>query len=441
MKLDSTPDRFVITGGSPLRGEIAVKGAKNLVTKAMVASMLGNSQSVLTNVPNISDVLIVRRLMEAYNVSVRATQNDTLVIDPILLGQCSRGDIDVYAGSSRVPILFCGPLLHKTGQAFITGLGGCRIGERPIDFHLQALRKFGASHEKLPGGILLSTKKRLKGASVHFPYPSVGATEQVLLTAVLADGVTELRGAAIEPEIMDLIAILQKMGAIITCARDRVILIEGVDSLSGYTHHAISDRNEAASWACAALATRGDIFVRNAEQAHLLAFLSVYRKVGGVFEIKDDGIRFFHPGGNLNPVVVETDVHPGFSTDWQQPLVVALTQASGRSVVHETVYESRFGFTEALNRMGADISVHENGFQGTLRRVPHRAIEQAAVINGPTPLTGQDIDVPDLRGGFSHFIAAFAAEGKSIITNAGIISRGYENFVHKLERLKVDFEA
>jgi UDP-N-acetylglucosamine 1-carboxyvinyltransferase len=239
---------------------------------------------------------------------------------------------------------------------------------------------------------------------------------------------------------MDLIAILQKMGAIISVETNRVILIEGVDRLSGYQHTAIADRNEAASWAAAALATRGTIFVRGATQPDLMTFLNVFRKVGGEFTITDDGIEFRHPGGDLNPVVIETDVHPGFMTDWQQPMVVALTQATGQSIVHETVYENRFGFTDALVEMGADIKVYREGIASITRRVPRRPLEQAAVINGPTPLRGANIRVPDLRGGFSHVIAAVAAEGESVVTNVGIISRGYEHLLEKLESLGATLE-
>lgn len=170
-----------------------------------------------------------------------------------------------------------------------------------------------------------------------------------------------------------------------------------------------------------------------------MTFLNVYRKVGGDFQVFDDGIRFWHSGGTLKPVVIETDVHPGFMTDWQQPLVVALTQADGVSTIHETVYENRFGFTDALNQMGADIVVYKDGLADSNRRVMRREFEQAAVVTGPTPLTGADIEVPDLRGGFSHLIAALTAEGRSKVTNLGIISRGYENFIEKLRLLGADF--
>jgi UDP-N-acetylglucosamine 1-carboxyvinyltransferase len=308
-----------------------------------------------------------------------------------------------------------------------------------VDYHFEVLRNFGAKIEELPNGTRLTAPKGLKGAKINLPYPSVGATEQVLLTAVKAQGKTELSGAAIEPEIMDLIAILQKMGAIISVDADRVIRIEGVKTLNGYTHRALFDRNEAASWAAAALATEGDIFVGGARQQEMTTVLNVFRKVGGAFQIEDDGIRFWHPGGQLNSVVIETDVHPGFMTDWQQPLVVALTQANGFSIIHETVYEQRFGFTDALKDMGAQIQIYNECLGGTSCRFGQRNYNHSAVISGPTKLTGADIRVPDLRGGFSHMVAALAADGVSNVTNVQLISRGYENFLQKLADLGADF--
>ena len=432
--------QITVRGGKALKGRVDVKGAKNLVTKAMVAALLGETPSVLKDVPFISDVDIVSRLLQLHGVAISHDENGVMSLDPSEVASARMVDIDAHAGSSRIPILFCGPLLHRLGEAFIPGLGGCHIGDRPIDYHFEVLRNFGAVIEELPNGTRLSAPKGLKGAKISLPYPSVGATEQVLLTATRAEGLTELSGAAIEPEIMDLIAILQKMGAIISVDTDRVIRIEGVKELHGYTHRALFDRNEAASWACAALATEGDIFVGGARQPEMMAFLNVFRKVGGAFDIKDDGIRFFHPGGELSPVVLETDVHPGFMTDWQQPLVVALTQATGLSIIHETVYENRFGFTDALVQMGAQIQIYRECLGGTPCRFGQRNFNHSAVINGPTKLTGADIRVPDLRGGFSHMVAALAADGVSNVTNVQLISRGYEHFLDKLAALGADFE-
>ena len=433
--------QITINGGKPLSGRVDLKGAKNLVTKAMVASLLGETPSTLYDVPHISDVEVVQRLLNLHGVTIThdAATGD-MVLDPSNVEQARMTDIDAHAGSSRIPILFCGPLLHRLGEAFIPGLGGCEIGDRPVDFHFDVLRSFGAVIEKLATGTRLSAPDGLVGAKIELPYPSVGATEQVLLSAVAAKGVTELRGAAIEPEIIDLIAILQKMGAVISVDTDRVIRIEGVTKLNGFTHRALFDRNEAASWASAALATKGDIFVGGASQVEMMTFLNVFRKVGGQFEIQDEGIRFFHPGTELTPVVIETDVHPGFMTDWQQPLVVALTQAQGLSIVHETVYENRFGFTDALNQMGAQIQIYKECLGGTPCRFGRRNFNHSAVISGPTPLRGADIRVPDLRGGFSHVVAALAATGTSNVSNVQLISRGYERFFEKLQDLGADFE-
>ena len=432
--------QITINGGKPLTGRVDLKGSKNLVTKAMVAALLGDSPSTLFDVPFISDVEVVSRLLNLHGVTINHDQRTgDMILDPSRVEQARMTDIDAYAGSSRIPILFCGPLLHRLGEAFIPGLGGCEIGSRPVDFHFDVLRSFGAVIEKHPGGTRLSAPEGLKGTKIELPYPSVGATEQVLLTATIAEGKTELTGAAIEPEIIDLISILQKMGAIISVDTDRVIRIEGVKSLKGYTHRAIFDRNEAASWAAAALATGGDIYVGGAKQVEMMTFLNVYRKVGGQLEIGDDGIRFYHPGSELQPVVIETDVHPGFMTDWQQPLVVALTQAQGLSIVHETVYEQRFGFTDALKQMGANIQIYRECLGGHPCRFGQRNFNHSAVVSGPTKLLGADIRVPDLRGGFSHVVAALAAEGESNVSNVQLISRGYERFLQKLEDLGADF--
>jgi UDP-N-acetylglucosamine 1-carboxyvinyltransferase len=428
-----------VNGGKPLNGRVDLKGAKNLVTKAMVAALLADTPSVLKDVPKISDVEVVSRLLELHGVTIDFADNGEMKLDPRGVKQARMVDIDAHAGSSRIPILFCGPLLHQLGEAFIPDLGGCHIGDRPVDFHLDVLRNFGAVIEKSPNGTRMSAPNGLHGAKVNLPYPSVGATEQVLLTSVRAKGITELSGAAIEPEIMDLIAILQKMGAIISVDTDRVIRIEGVETLNGYTHRALFDRNEAASWAAAALTTGGNIFVGGAKQLEMTTFLNVFRKVGGAFDIEDDVIRFYQSGADLHPVVIETDVHPGFMTDWQQPLVVALTQAKGLSIVHETVYENRFGFTDALVKMGAQIQIYRECLGGNPCRFGQRNFYHSAVISGPTPLTGADIEVPDLRGGFSHMVAALAAKGTSNVSNVQLISRGYEHFLDKLSALGADF--
>ena len=430
-----------IEGGTPLVGEVHVRGAKNLVPKAMVAALHGSTPSTLRNVPDLSDVEIVTTLVELHGAKVDYDREaGVLTLNPAqdaTTAAKNAEEIQLFGGNSRIPILMVGPLLHTLGTARIPNLGGCKIGDRPIDYHMSALRKFGAVVEKddETGTTLIVPEEGLKGAEIVLNYPSVGATEQVLLTGVRAKGKTVLRNAAIEPEIIDLIAVLQKMGAIIFINEDRTIVIEGVDELTGYDHASLPDRIEAASWASAALATRGDLFVRGAHQSDMTTFLNTFRKVGGAFDVTDDGIRFYHSGGDLSSIVVETNVHPGFMTDWQQPLVVALTQAQGLSIVHETVYENRFGFTGALCKMGATIQVYRECLGGTECRFGQRNFYHSAVISGPTPLTGADIVVPDLRGGFSHLIAALTAEGTSRVEGVNLIDRGYEHFMSKLESL------
>ncbi|MDD7384006.1 MAG: UDP-N-acetylglucosamine 1-carboxyvinyltransferase [Actinomycetaceae bacterium] len=437
-----------VMGGKPLGGEISVRGAKNFVSKAMVASLLTPETSVLRNVPLIRDVDIVSELMKMHGASVDYDQEaGVLTMTP---GQLHLPDdvvgMDMLAGSSRIPILFAGPLLHSLGEAFIPDLGGCHIGGRPVDFHVNVLEDFGARRIQEDSGMHLVAEHGLRAKPVHLPYPSVGATEQTLFTAVMAEGITELTNAAVEPEIMDLIAVLQKMGAIISVDTDRTIRIEGVSQLHGYTHTALPDRIEVGSWASAALATHGDIYVRGAEQKDMMSFLNVYRKVGGAFQVDDDGIRFWHPGGALHSISLETDVHPGFMTDWQQPLVVALTQADGMSIVHETVYENRFGFTKSLVDMGAHIQLYRECLGGSPCRFGRRNFYHSCVIQGATPLQAADVVVPDLRGGFSYLIAALAAQGTSMVYGVDLINRGYEHFMQKLENLgarveKIDVEA
>lgn len=432
---------LTVRGGIALNGQVEVKGAKNLVPKAMVASLLGSTPSHLKNIPEIRDVDVVLKLLGIHGVKVtKDPVTGDLTMDPRGTQSARVADVHAHAGDSRIPILFCGPLIHQLGEAFIPDLGGCKIGDRPIDYHLEVLRQFGAVVEKTDYGIYISAPNKLRGAKISLPYPSVGATEQVLLTATLAEGITELSGAAVEPEIIDLIAILQKMGAIISVSADRVIRIEGVDRLEGYSHTALPDRIEAASWGAAALATKGDIFVKGVKQLDMMTFLNVFRKVGGSFQVEDNGIRFFYSGNKLQSITLETDVHPGFMTDWQQPLVVVLSQTEGVSILHETVYENRFGFTQALKRMGATIQMYRECLGGSPCRFGQRNFMHSAVISGPSKLKGADIHVPDLRGGFSHLIAALAAEGVSNVTGVELINRGYGRFTKKLEALGADFE-
>lgn len=428
---------LVIEGGRPISGRIRVRGAKNSVPKNMVAALLTSGPTRILGASDIRDVSVMQELIETLGGRVqRDAEDGHILIDPEGLSGMSPDVAEHFSGISRIPILLCGPLLHRFGEAFIPHLGGCAIGARPVDFHLDALRRFGATTEERPDGIALRCK-RLRGTKIHLDYPSVGATEQVILTAVLAAGETELINAAVEPEIMDLIAQLQKMGAQIAVDTDRTIRVLGVDRLRGTVHHALTDRLEVASWACAAGATDGEIFVEGARHGDLFAFLNAFMRAGGEFEVEESGIWFRRSASGLKAVVVETGVHPGFMTDWQQPFVTMLTQAAGVSLVHETVYEERFGYVRELVRMGANISLRTDclGSRCRFGRINH---EHSAVVSGPTLLAGCDIEIPDLRAGFSYIVAALTAKGTSRVSNVGVIQRGYERFSEKLTALGVD---
>jgi UDP-N-acetylglucosamine 1-carboxyvinyltransferase len=426
--------RMILRGGRPLSGEVTLRGAKNSLPKIMVAALLTGDRCTLRNVAGIADVAIVSDLIRALGGEVSEPAPGVLSICTANVRPMERAVLKTFSGKSRIPILACGPMLARFRASPVPSLGGCRIGTRPVDFHIRALQDLGATLHDEAGNAHL-TCERLYGNKIHLDYPSVGATEQVILAAVLADGKTELSGAATEPEIMDLIMALQKMGAIISVDVDRVITIEGVPALHGYDHEAVPDRLEAASWASAAAATGGRIFVRNARQLDMMTFLNQFRKIGGDFEVSRDGIAFWRRDVGLHSTVIETDVHPGFMTDWQQPFVIALTQATGVSIVHETVYEERFGYVEALNRMGAQIQIYRECLGRIPCRFGQRNYQHSAVIVGPTPLHGAEINIPDLRAGFSYVIAALTAEGTSTLTNTNLIQRGYENLIPKLHAL------
>lgn len=427
-------ERLVLRGGKPLSGEVAVRGAKNSTSKLMVAALLSGETSTVRNVAFVEEVDRVADMIRAVDGAVRRTGEDVLEIAADGVQPMRAERLDAFSGKSRIPILFCGSLLARFGEAIVPALGGDRIGPRPVNYHIAALEKLGARVEEQPYGLRL-TAKRLAGARIELPYPSVMATEQVLLASVLADGVTELRNAAVEPEIMDLVAVLQNMGAIISVDTDRVITVQGVPRLRGFDHVVMPDRMEAASWACAALATNGDLYVRNARQHDMMMFLNTVRKIGGGYAVDREGIRFWRDRETLAPLALETDVHPGFMTDWQQPFVVVLTQAHGVSVIHETVYENRFGYTEALNAMGAAIQLYTECLGAKRCRFGTRAHRHSAVVVGPTPLAGAHIRIPDLRAGFSYVVAALLADGTTVLDDVRHIHRGYERFVEKLRAL------
>lgn len=427
---------YVVTGGNPLRGEVTIPGAKNAATKQLVATLLADEPVTLHNVPDIGDVRVTLEMIEALGAKV-SFKDGTAIVDARKLKTPKVAE--AFSRKNRIPILLLGPLLHRFQIANIPALGGCTIGARPADFHFEALRKMGAEIicEK---GYYIAKCKRLKGAVIELPFPSVGATENAILAAVKAKGTTVIKNAAIEPEIMDLALLLQSMGAIINVDVNRTWMIQGVESLHGAEHRVIPDRIVAASFMVAAALTGGDVFIRDARQNDLMAFLNAGRRAGMDFEVQKEGIRVTG-AKQLNPIAVETDVHPGFMTDWQQPFVMLLTQAQGVSIVHETVFEDRFGYTEALVKMGAKIQLHRECLGSKACRYVDRDYRHSAVIVGPTPLAAADIVIPDLRAGFSYVIAALIANGTSRLTGVELIERGYEDIIGKLKNLGAEIEV
>ncbi|NBV29721.1 UDP-N-acetylglucosamine 1-carboxyvinyltransferase, partial [bacterium] len=313
-----------------------------------------------------------------------------------------------------------------------------------VDFHIQSLERLGAQiqfcssnnesfyYAKAPSG--------LRGTLIELPYPSVGATENSILAAVKAKGTTVIKNAAVEPEIIDLVLFLQKLGVMISFDVDRTIRIQYTNQFYEVEHTIVTDRIEAASFGMAAIASKGRIFVEGAQHQHMITFLNKLREVNAGFNIKNDGNEFFYKGPLRGGVHIETEVHPGFMTDWQQPFVVLLTQAKGFSTIHETVYENRFGYTEMLKEMGADIELSTNCLGCKECRFASQGFYHSLIVKGPTRLSGKEIKIPDLRAGFAYVLAALLAPEESIISNIHNLDRGYESLVQKLSGLQADIK-
>lgn len=435
-------DALKITGGKPLKGHVKAAGAKNAMTKLLVASLLSDKRCRFYNVPNIGDVEVTVALCQ--EIGMQVNWDRQMGIMEVHTKELKSSYIPQrFSGANRIPILMIGALLGRTDEDIIVPtVGGCAIGPRSVDFHIEALQKLGANIEyrgmKKEGAYFAHAHNGLKGTVITLPYPSIGATENTILASVTAKGITVIKNAAIEPEIVELILFLQKLGAIITLDVDRTIRIQGTRRFYEVEHTVIPDRIEAASWGMAAISSKGRVFVEGAQHQNMVTFLNKIREVGGGFDIKSNGIEFYYDGPMQGGLHLETDVHPGFMTDWQQPFVVLLTQASGSSVVHETVYENRFGYTETLCDMGAEITLFRQCLGGKQCRFASQSFCHSLIVKGASPLVAKDIVVPDLRAGFAYVMAALLAKGTSNITGLQFLDRGYENLAHKLSSLGVD---
>lgn len=426
---------FLIRGGNALKGAVSVRGSKNAATKMMIASLLSEDVSEINNVPQSSDIDITKELCEQIGSEISQNDSSLKITTPAI----KNARIPQLSRRNRIPVLALGPLLHRTGVAEIPVLGGCPIGHRPINFHIESLNKMGARIERREHSYYAEADK-IRGAEIRLPYPSVGATENVLLAAVLAQGTTIIQNAAVEPEIMNLVEMLEDMGAQIEVAEpERMIKITGVSRLSGARMRVIPDRNEIVSFAAAALATDGDIVIPEISESYITPFLQKIHEIGGKFEKTADGIRFWGKKP-YRATSVETAPHPGFMTDWQQPFCVLLTQAADESIIHETVYEDRFGYVKDLRQMGAKIEVSDECLDGNPCRFAGQTYNHSARITGPVELTGADIRMTDIRAGMAHLIAALAAKGESRISGIEHIDRGYEKIDERLRALGADIK-
>jgi len=433
-----------IEGGSPLKGTINAAGAKNAITKLLVASLISDKKCIFHNVPNIGDVEVTVDLCREIGADIQWDREKGIL--EIITKELSTTYVPQrFSGGNRIPILMIGALLSRTDEDIIVPTaGGCKIGKRSVDFHITALQALGAHIEfrkmKKEGAYFAQGHRGLVGAVIELPYPSVGATENTILAAVGASGKTVIKNAAIEPEVIDLILFLQKMGAQISLHGDRTITIEKAERFYEVEHTVITDRNEVASFAAAAVATKGRIFVKGARHIDIIPLLNNLREVGAGFLVKEEGIEFFYERELKGGLHIETDVYPGFMTDWQQPFAVMLTQTQGVSIIHDTVYEERFGYVGTLVKMGADIELFSQCLGSKPCRFASRHFLHNAVIKGKTTLVGKKITVPDLRAGFAYVLAGLVAEGQSEISGLHFLERGYADLVPKLQSLGGNIE-
>ena len=415
-------EKLIVKGGNRLVGAVKTSGAKNAVLPIIAASILGTTPSHLDEVPMLEDVHTISEVLKCLGLSVECSpEKNVLDIDST--------EITSYEApyelvrTMRASFLVMGPLLARIGKARISMPGGCAIGARPIDIHLKGFEALGVKIEQGHGYIEASAPEGLKGTSIYFDFPSVGATENILMAASLAEGTTILENAAEEPEIVDLANYLNKMGAKIRGAGTDTIRIEGVDKLHGADYTIIPDRIEAGTYMIAAAMTGGDVVVENVLPEHQKPLIAKLREAGAVVEEDIDKVRVI--GKNpLKAVSIKTLPYPGFPTDMQAQMMAMMVIAEGRSKVTETVFENRFMHVVELNRMGAQISTEG----------------RSAVIDGPCKLTGCDVRATDLRAGAAMILAGLVAEGTTRIGDLHHIDRGYENIVAKLKKLGADIE-
>ena len=412
--------KLVIRGGKPLTGEITINGAKNSAVALIPAAIMADSEVILEGVPDIQDVYSLLEILNDFNVKTEF-KNNTLKIDPseIALIPMPTGKIQ----SLRASYYFMGATLAKFGEGVIGLPGGCFLGPRPIDQHIKAFRSLGAEIDDDFGVISLSSPNGLKGTRVYMDVVSIGATINAILAAVKAEGKTTIENAASDPEIIDVVTLFNKMGAVIRGAGTSVIRIEGVKELHGTSHTLIPDRIEAGTYLTAAVALGDEVRVNNVIYEHIESYIAKLDEMGAKMEIGEDSI-LVHKTDHLQMVSLKTLPYPGFATDLQQPITPLLVKAMGKGTIMDTIYPQRIKHIPELNRMGANIRV-----DGDIIRV-----------EGPSKLSGAPVRASDLRAGASLVIAGLMADGETTITGVENILRGYTDIVGKLRALGADIE-
>ncbi|PKY88624.1 UDP-N-acetylglucosamine 1-carboxyvinyltransferase [Falseniella ignava] len=413
---------IIVQGGQRLEGSVKVEGAKNAVLPILAASLLAEEGvTELSNVPVLSDVTLMNELLSNLNAGVNFNETENTVTIDATETLRTVADYD-FVSKMRASIVVMGPLLARYGHAKVAMPGGCAIGTRPIDLHLKGFEALGATINN-QAGYVEATATRLKGARIYLDFPSVGATQNIMMAAVLAEGVTILENVAREPEIVDLANFLNKMGAEITGAGTETLKITGVERLHGTDHAIIADRIEAGTFMIAAAVTQGDVFVEGALREHNKPLISKLIEMGVEIEEYAEGIRVMGPK-TLKATDVKTLPYPGFPTDLQSPMSIAQLLADGTSVLTETVFENRFMHFEELRRMGARFTIDR----------------QTCVMYGPADFSGSSVKASDLRSAAALIIAGLTAKGLTRVSELKYLDRGYYKFHEKLAALGADIE-
>ena len=416
-------EKIILHGGHKLTGNVHIEGAKNAVLPILAATILASDgESVLTNSPILSDVHLMNDVLESLHAKVNFDENNNIITVDATGKLTSEAPFE-YVSKMRASIVVLGPLLARLGKARVSLPGGCAIGSRPIDIHLKGFEAMGAHVELQDGYVEASAPNGLIGTDIYFDFPSVGATQNVMMAATLAKGTTVIKNVAREPEIVDLVEMLNQMGAKISGAGTDTITIEGVKALHGVEHTVVQDRIEAETYMAAAALTQGNVLIEDAIAEHNVPFISKLREMGVTVKQEKNGIRIIGPDV-LKPVDVETAPYPGFPTDMQPQMTILQLAANGVSTLTENVFENRFMHLDELRRMNAKYESKGN----------------VVVMHGPTQFKGAEVSATDLRAAAALILAGLVASGKTTVTNLNYLDRGYYDIEAKLRKLGADIK-